>query len=312
MAVHNSNGLNMHDSIDIPPQAQVLVDFVPKKDFFVGIDSDGCAIDAMDIKHYECFTPAYIKVFNLQPISTLVRETAIFVNLHSKTRGMNRWVTLDIIFDMLKARPEVLERDVELSDGTELKKFLASGLPLSTSGIEQFAAEHPSEEITRCIEWGQTVNELVEWMVHGCAPFPGVRPAIEMMKDSADLMTVSAASLRFLSREWSEHKLDSYMEVMAGQEMGTKSQQLSYVAKGKYDDDRILLIGDAPGDGATAASQGVLWYPINPGGEKESWERLRTEAFGKFLDGTYRGAYQDQLIAEYDALLPADPPWKWL
>ncbi|QOR44868.1 hypothetical protein [Trueperella pecoris] len=289
---------------------QALVDFAPQKDYFVGIDSDGCAIDAMDIKHYECFTPAYIKVFNLQPISTLVRETAIFVNLHSKTRGMNRWVTLDIIFDMLKERPEVLERPVTLPDGKELKKFLASGLPLSSAGIEQFAAENPSEEITTCIAWGECVNELVEWMVHGCAPFPGVRSAITMMKEHADLMTVSAASLRFLNREWGEHGLDSLMEMMAGQEMGTKSQQLQYAAKGKYDDDRILLIGDAPGDGAAAASQGVLWYPINPGNEKESWERLRTEAFAKFLEGSYRGAYQDRLIAEYDALLPASPPWK--
>ena len=53
-----------------PEAAQPLVDFVPTKKYFVGIDSDGCAMDAMDIKHQECFTPCYIKYWDLQPIST--------------------------------------------------------------------------------------------------------------------------------------------------------------------------------------------------------------------------------------------------
>ncbi|MFY9263515.1 MAG: HAD family hydrolase [Actinomycetaceae bacterium] len=293
-----------------PAAAAPLVNFKPTKDYFVGIDSDGCAIDAMDIKHYECFTPAYIKYFDLQPISTMVRETAVFVNLHSTTRGKNRWVTLDIIFDMLKDRPEVVERAVKLPDGGELKAFLNSGLPLSADGIETFAKQRPSEEIDKCIAWGEGVNELVEWMVHGCAPFPGVRDAFDYMVDKADLMTVSAASARFIEREWAEHGLDKYMQVMAGQEMGTKAQHLEYGAKGKYDDDKILLIGDAPGDRDAAMSQGVLWYPINPGGERESWRRLKDEAFDRFLAGTYRGEYQDALIAEYEKLLPDTPPWE--
>ena len=89
-----------------PPAAQVLLDFVPTKKFFVGIDSDGCAMDAMDIKHQECFTPCYIKHWDLQPISTLARETALFVNLHSITRGLNRWLT------QAAARPAARSRRV--------------------------------------------------------------------------------------------------------------------------------------------------------------------------------------------------------
>ena len=45
----------------IPEAANVLVDFQPKQSFFVGIDSDGCAFDAMEIKHKECFIPNFIK-----------------------------------------------------------------------------------------------------------------------------------------------------------------------------------------------------------------------------------------------------------
>lgn len=41
------------------------------------MDSAGCAFDAMDIKHLECFTPCYIKYWDLQPISTLAREMVL-------------------------------------------------------------------------------------------------------------------------------------------------------------------------------------------------------------------------------------------
>jgi hypothetical protein len=74
----------------IPRAAQALIDFQPQHDFFVGIDSDGCAFDAMEIKHQECFTPNTIKWWGLQAVSKYARETCLFVNLYSTTRGLNR------------------------------------------------------------------------------------------------------------------------------------------------------------------------------------------------------------------------------
>jgi hypothetical protein len=46
-----------------------------------------------------------------------------------------------------------------------------------------------------------------------------------------------------------------------------------------------------------------------PGKEKESWRQLAGEGLGRFLEGTFGGAYQDKLIAEFEALLPETPPW---
>ena len=293
-----------------PERAQVLVDFQPTKEFFVGIDSDGCAMDAMNIKHQECFTPSYIKYFDLQGASSLVRETALFVNLYSTTRGQNRWVALARLFELLKQRPEVLERGVRVPEGTELQKFLDSGFPRSDRGIADYAAAHPSAEIEQCIEWGKGVNELIEWMVHGAAPFPGAREAIQAMQEKVDTIVVSATPVDALQREWNEHDLAKYMHVIAGQEMGSKAEHVRWGAKGKYaDDDHIMLIGDAPGDRDSAFSEGVLFFPIKPGQERESWAQFTDEALGRFLEGTYRGQYQDRLVAKFEALLPETPPW---
>lgn len=238
-----------------------------------------------------------------------MRETALFVNLHSTTRGQNRWVALARLFDLLKQRPEVLQRGVRVPEGAALQAFLDSGYPRSDKGIADYAAAHPSAEIEECMVWGRGVNELIAWMVHGCAPFPGVREAFEAMQDEVDCMTVSATPMEALEREWHEHDLAKYMTVIAGQEMGSKAQHVHWAAKGKYEDDHIMLIGDAPGDRDSAFSEGVLFYPIMLGAEAQSWARFREEALPRFLAGEYRGEHQDALVAEYEALLPATPPW---
>lgn len=287
----------------------ILRDFKPRHEYFIGVDSDGCAIDQMNIKHFECFTPAYIHAFDLQAISTLVRETAIYMNLFSGHRGIQRWAGLDLLFDLLKQRPEVVESGVKLPEGRELKAFIASGLPLSMGGIRQFATEHPSEEIQRCITWGETVNELVAWMVKNCAPFPGVREALAAAREVADIVVVSSASLEMLHHEWDEHDLEQYVDVIAGQEMGSKREQLAAAAIGKYDPDKILLLGDAPGDGKAAFDNGTSWFPINPGHEAESWREFREVGLPRFLEGTFRGEYQDGLVARFNELLPDAPPW---
>ncbi len=294
----------------IPDAAKVLVEFQPTKEFFVGIDSDGCAMDAMDIKHQECFTPCYIKHWNLQPISTLARQTALFVNLGSVTRGLNRWLALKQLLDLLRDRVEVAERGITIPDYPELSAFIsAPGYPLSDKGIAAYMADHPSETIERAIRWGDAVNATIADMVHGCGPFPGVREAMQAMQADVDCMTVSATPLHALEYEWTAHGIAPYMKVIAGQEMGSKAEHVQYAAHGKYDSDKIMLIGDAPGDRDAAAKAQCLYYPILPGNEKYSWARFTDEALGKFLDGTYAGAYQEALIAEFNSYLPDTVPW---
>jgi len=287
-----------------------LARFVPTTGFFVGIDSDGCAMDAMDIKHQECFTPATIRHWSLQPVSTLARETALFVNLGSVTRGLNRWLALRQVLDLLRDRVEVAERGVVIPDYPELTDFIDSPYPLSDSGLAAWAAANPSATADRMIAWGNAVNTAIADMVHGCGPFPGVLEAVRAMQGRVDQMTVSATPIDALRREWAEHGLAAYMQVIAGQEMGSKAEHVQLAAVGKYPSDHILLIGDAPGDRDAAAKVGCLYYPILPGREKESWHRFTAEALPRFLAGEFAGAYQRSLIEEFNALLPDVVGWE--
>ena len=104
-----------------------LNNFVGKHDFFVGIDSDGCIFDTMELKHKECFGPEIIKHWKLQAVSKYARECFEFVNLYSKWRGVNRWPALVQVRDLLRERPEVIRRGVEIPQVNVLRAFIDSG-----------------------------------------------------------------------------------------------------------------------------------------------------------------------------------------
>ena len=42
------------------------IQLVKARDYLLCVDSDGCAIDGMTIKHKKCFGPAFIEEFGLE------------------------------------------------------------------------------------------------------------------------------------------------------------------------------------------------------------------------------------------------------
>jgi len=292
-----------------PAAARPLVDLQPTAAFFVGIDSDGCAFDTMEIKHKECFCPNTVKYWDLQAVSKYAREAVEFVNLYSKWRGINRWPALVMSFDLLRERPEVQARGVHITEANRLREFIASGMPLSNDGLKAYLVANPDPELETALAWTVAVNASITDMVHGVPPFPFVRESLEMMRGEADIVVVSATPTEALNREWQEHDIARHARVIAGQEMGTKKQHLALAARGKYPTGHILMIGDAPGDMEAARANGALFFPINPGFEDASWKRYYHEGFQRFVAGTYAGEYEAALIAEFERLLPETPPW---
>jgi len=300
---------------DVDP-AKSLKDFKPEKDFFVGIDSDGCAFDTMGIKQRECFCPWLIGYFGLQPVAQAARECKDFADLFSKTRGANRHKTAKrIIAELLPSHPMVKARNFQVPQFPHYFAWVDdSNSLLSNDGLKQAIAKATDPEAKRELElalaWSERVNWSIKEIVKDMPPFPYVRQCLEKIQPLADVIVVSATPNEALKREWEEHKIAKYVKVIAGQEMGTKTQHLEYAAKGRYEKDHVLMVGDAPGDMKAARANNALFYPVNPGNEVESWKRFHDEAFDKFLDGNYAGKYEEKLIAEFNACLPENPPWK--
>ena len=295
--------------MDSSPKDKLLA-FKAQHSYFVGIDSDGCVFDTMEIKHKECFIPNIIKYWNLQAISKYARASAEFVNLYSKWRGINRFPALTRALELLRDWPEPMQRDVKLPDWTPLQKWIDSGATLGNPALEAEVAKTGDPVLKRTLDWSKAVNKAIAEMVEGVPPFPFFRESVEKLSKKADIICVSATPGEALEREWREHDIARYAAVIAGQEMGSKKEHLKLAAGSKYEKDHVLMMGDAPGDLAAARANGALFYPINPGHEDASWERFLNEGADRFFNGNYAGDYEARLIAEFEKLLPETPPWK--
>ncbi len=291
----------------MPPQ-------LPKQhEFFVGIDSDGCAFDTMELKHKECFIPNIIQHYGLQAVSKYAREAAEFVNLYSKSRGINRFPALVETFGWLSKRPEVAARGWHQDPPAGLVNWIKRESKLSNPTLEQAIAALPAdspdgEDLRHALRWSEAVNTTIGEVVSGVPPFPRVRECLERLARQADQVVVSATPNEALEREWAEHDLTQFIGAICGQESGSKKETLN-AAQG-YAPDHVLMIGDAPGDLNAAQAAGALFFPINPSEEEASWERFAAEGLDRFLQGTFAGDYQQQLLAEFDKRLPATPPWR--
>ncbi len=287
-----------------------LRELKPKHDFLIAVDSDGCVFDSMEIKHKECFIPNIIKYWKLQPISKYARAASEFVNLYSKWRGVNRFPALLLTFDLLADWPEVQLRNFEVPQVQPLRDWVARETKLGNATLKADVERSPGAVMQQTLEWSEAVNRTVEDIVEGVPPFPYVRESLRNLSQWADIIVCSGTPMDALRREWAEHDIDKYVRVIAGQEMGSKKEHIQLVAEGNYEPERVLMIGDAPGDMKAAQANGAHFFPINPGAEEASWERFFKEAAGMFQHGKYSAQYEAELIADFERRLPEAPPWK--
>lgn len=292
-----------------------LCTYQPKHKFLICVDSDGCIFDTMGIKHRECFTPWMIAYFGLQPVAQAARECKEFADLFSKTRGANRHITLKrILSELFPNHPQVKRRGFQVP---QLPHYFAwverAQDELSNEGLKKAIAQAKTEEERKEFElvlaWSERVNWAIKEIVKGIPPFSYVRESLERLWNVADIVVVSQTPVEALEREWAEHGIDRYARLICGQEMGTKSQQIAATAR-HYSKNHVLMIGDAPGDLEAARENGILFYPIIPGQEENSWEEFYRVALDRFLSGTYQGPYEEEKIREFERALPERPPWE--
>ncbi|OPJ62523.1 HAD family hydrolase [Clostridium chromiireducens] len=272
-------------------------EFEKSKEFLVCVDSDGCAMDTMDVKHIKCFGPKIVEVWGLQAIEGKFLETWNNINLYSKTRGINRFKGLVEIFEVLTAE------GLNMPEFGSIKKWTETTPELSNPALEKAIEETKDEQLGKALEWSNAVNKAISELHNEDKPFPFVKEGLEIISMVADIAIVSSANGRAVMEEWTRHELAPSVKVMLGQEAGTKAACIAGLKENNFSNDKVLMVGDAPGDLEAALKNGVLYYPILVGKEEFSWKRLATEAVPKLMDGSYKGEYQEKLIDEFNSSL---------
>ncbi len=286
-----------------------LINFLPRFKTFVGIDSDGCIFDTMETKQKNHFHPAIIRHWNLEAIEPQVRAAAEFVYLYSTFRGLNRFLGLCKMFELLNDWPDAYEKSA-LPDPSDLRTYCDSGLPLGNDTLRAEAKRTGSSLLAETYAWSVELNIDIDQNMPNPPPFQGAEDALKLIAKNSDAIVISQTQAVALLKDWYRDNLAKYVSVIAGPELGSKIDHFNMSAVNRYPAKSILMIGDALGDLAAAEAIGCNFYPINPGYEVESWNRFMNEAYSNFLAGGFPEDYQQQINHEFKALLPGTPPWK--
>ncbi len=268
--------------------------FARKRDFLVCVDSDGCAMDTMDIKHIRCFGPCMVKEWKLEAWEGQILDRWNEINLYSMTRGINRFLALAMALE------EINESLTPVEGVEELSAWVKEADELSNGSVQRKAEESGLEIFRKALAWSKAVNQSISELPEETKkPFEGVAEGLKAAHESADVAIVSSANLEAVVEEWQKHGLMDSVDVCLTQNVGSKAYCIGKMLEYGFVADHVLMIGDAPGDLSAAQKNGVLYYPILVKHEKESWETFVKEALPRFLQGTYKGDYQEQQIQAF-------------
>lgn len=234
------------------------------------IDSDGCAVNSMEIKHRKAFATELIKIFSLEGIEDIVRKHWMRINLYSKTRGFNRFLTLDMTFDALKE-----DRLIDW-DTSELKKWIKTADALSNDSLHSYQKNNPDQFLGKVYKWSLAVNKAIsEIPEEEILAFPLCRESIADAFPHFDIVVLSSANYSAVEKEWKRLEMIPYVKKIFCQENGSKTDCLKQCIEIGYSPENVIMCGDSPGDYDAAAAVKVSFFPILVGKEKNSWGIFR-------------------------------------
>lgn len=276
-----------------------LENFQKKHDFLICVDSDGCAVDTMDIKHKRCFGPCLVQEWGLQQWEEMILAWWNKINLYTRTRGVNRFKGLVLALE------EVHRACTPIEGIQELKKWTEESQELSNQALEAEIARNRSPVLEKALRWSLAVNQKITelpWEMKQA--FHGVKEAFEGVRDFADLVIVSSANRDAVEEEWTRFGLLPLVDMVLCQDAGSKAYCIAQLKKKGYEEGHILMVGDASGDMAAADANEVYFYPILVRREEACWR-----AFPQAVHCLKTGQYQEyglRVREEFLENLPTD------
>ena len=267
--------------------------FEKKHDFLICVDSDGCAMDTMNCKHFHCFGPCMVIQWGLEQWRSEILDRWNQVNLFQMTRGINRFKGLAL------ALTEINEKYTAIPGIDALNQWVATTKALSNASLKDYIASQPDGEGKTCLEkalaWSNDVNENIVLLPESLkVPFKGAKEGLEAAHFFADVAVVSSANRDAVEEEWSKHGLLDHVDILLAQDVGSKAHCIAEMLKFGYEKRNVLMVGDAPGDCDAAEANGVWYYPILVNKEAKSWDEFQEIALGRLTGGSYGGEYQDE------------------
>lgn len=268
--------------------ASVFDGYRKTKTYLVCIDSDGCVMDTMNVKHIHCFGPQILQEWDLQAWEEDILSLWNRLNLFSYTRGINRFQGLSLLFE------ELAKQGIEIAGRDDLKQWCEQTPSLSNAALQASIARKHSICLEKALSWSKKVNVCIAQLPKEDCVFPYAKETMALLHQEADIAIVSSANKEAVLEEWKRLHCLPYVHIVCGQDAGTKAHCI-HELKQYYEHGHVLMIGDALSDLQAAKENDVHFYPILAGKEAASWLRLKQEAGTRFLSQAYDDAYAQEL-----------------
>ena len=261
--------------------------FTRKHDYLICVDSDGCVMDTMNCKHFHCFGPCMVDEWELHAWKEAILARWNQINLFSMTRGINRFKGLAM------ALGEIHNQYRPIDGIAGLQNWVANAQALSNDALEVAIqnAEEPSTKqiLLKTLSWSRAVNKAIVALPEELkVPYEGAKEGLAAAHAFADVAMVSSANRDAVEEEWGKFGLLEHTDIVLAQDVGSKAACIAKMLTFGYDPDKVLMIGDAPGDCDAAQCNGVHYYPILVNRETESWKEATNRAYGLLLNGKYQ------------------------
>ena len=260
--------------------------FERKHDYLVCVDSDGCVMDTMNCKHFNCFGPCMVIEWGLEEWKDEILDRWNVINLFSMTRGINRFKGLAM------ALGEIDQKYKPITGIAALQHWAETAPALSNDGAAKAAAETDDPDaklvLQKALSWSKAVNAAIVELDEALkVPYEGAKEGLAAAHKFADVAMVSSANRDAVEEEWGKFGLLEHTDIVLAQDVGSKAACIKEMLKFGYDINKVVMVGDAPGDCDAAEKNGVHYYPILVNHEKESWDEAIAVAFGKLQEGRY-------------------------
>ena len=260
--------------------------FEKKHEYLVCVDSDGCVMDTMNCKHFNCFGPCMVDEWGLEEWKDAILDRWNVINLFSMTRGINRFKGLAM------ALGEIDKQYKPIPGVAALQHWADTAPALSNDGVAKAAEEATDPEaktvFAKALSWSKAVNAaIVELPEELKVPYDGAKEGLAAAHEFADVAMVSSANRDAVEEEWGKFGLLQHTDIVLAQDVGSKAACIAAMLKFGYAPEKVLMLGDAPGDCDAAEKNGVYYYPILVNHEKASWDEAVAVAFGKLQAGDY-------------------------
>lgn len=260
--------------------------FKKKHDYLVCVDSDGCVMDTMNCKHFNCFGPCMVAEWGLEEWQDEILARWNVINLFSMTRGINRFKGLALALSEI-------DKQYKAIDGIDALVHWAETAPALSNGALAKAAEDAESEdarlvLKKALAWSVAVNAAIVKLDESLKiPFEGALEGLRAAHEFADVAMVSSANRDAVLEEWAKFGLLEHTDIVLAQDVGSKAACIAEMLKFGYDKGKVVMIGDATGDCDAAEKNGVYYYPILVNHEKESWDEAITTGFEKLKNGGF-------------------------